>query len=89
VHDTSPDVTARLARMMALKTPEERLLMASSMFDAAKILMEAGIRHENESVSEAQLRAKLFIRMYGGDFSKSEIEKIMKRMPNMQPDEGR
>ena len=58
------------------------------MFDAAKILMEAGIRHENESMSKPQLRAKLFVRMYGGDFSKSEIEKIMKHLPNMQPDEG-
>ena len=63
---------------------EERLRMASSMFDAGRRLAEAGLRAENKSLTEAQLRARLFMRFYGSDFSDTEIKEIMAHMPNMQ-----
>jgi hypothetical protein len=86
MNDTSPDIEKRMAEMMASRTPAERLRMASSMFDTAKILMEAGIRQENPSLSEAQIRARIFVRFYGDCYSKKEIVKIMKHLHNMQWD---
>ncbi len=84
--DTCPETTARMAGMMALKTPEERLRMAGSMFDAGRKLVESGLLHENPFLNKAQLRARIFIRFYGQDFSKTEIEKIIRVLPNMQLD---
>jgi len=72
--------------MMALKAPVERLRMASSMFDAGKKLVETGIRQQFGALNEAQMRAQVFIRMYGKEFSKSEIKKILDKIPNMQLD---
>ena len=72
--------------MMAERTPSERLRMASSMFNTARKLMRAGLLHENPSLNEAQLRARIFVRMYGDCFSREEIGKIMKSIPNMQLD---
>jgi hypothetical protein len=87
MHDTSPEIEAKMARMMALKAPVERLRMASSMFDAGKKLVETGIRQQYGIINEAQMRALVFIRMYGEDFSKPEIKKIIGKIPNMQLEE--
>jgi hypothetical protein len=75
-----------MARMMAAKTPIERLRMASSMFDAGKKLVEAGLREKYGELTEAQMRAKVFVSMYGEDFTEEEIKKIAGKIPNMQLD---
>ena len=72
--------------MMAAKTPEERLKMASSMFDAGRKLVEAGLRDQYGQLSEAQMRARVFVRMYGEDFTEEEIKKIAGKIPNMRID---
>ena len=87
MRDTSPDIEARVARMMAERTPTERMRMAFSMFNTAKELITAGLLRENPSLNEAQLRARIFVRMYGDCFSREEIERIVKSIPNMQLDE--
>lgn len=84
--DTSPDIEARVAKMMAERTPTERMRMASSMFQTAKTLMTVGLLQEDPSLNEAQIRARIFVRMYGDCFSREEIGKIMKSIPNMQLD---
>jgi hypothetical protein len=84
--DTSPEIKAVMARMMASKTPGERLRMASNMFDTARKLVETGIRIERPHISEAQLRGQVFLRFYGQDFSKQEIEQIARAIPNMRLD---
>ena len=84
MNDTSIDIEARVARMMAAKTPEERLRMASSMFDTVRELVKMGLIDKNGALSEAQLRARVFVRLYGEDFSAEEIKKIAGRIPNMQ-----
>lgn len=86
MYDTSPEIEERMARMIAEKTPAERLRMASSMFDAAKKLMIAGLLRENSTLNEAQLRARIFLRLYGDCFSKEEVKRIMEHIPNMQLD---
>lgn len=84
MHDTSEDIEKRLAFMMFQRTPVERLRMASSMFNSVKKLIAAGLYREHGPLTEAQLRARIFVRLYREDFSDAEIEKIMKHLPDMQ-----
>jgi len=84
MHDTSPDMEARMMTMMAKKTPEERLRMACSMIAAAKTLVRSGIIHEDNTLTEAQIRGRMFLRFYGNDFSPEEIQQIVSKMPNME-----
>ena len=86
MNDTSLDIEERMAEMIARRTPAERLRMASSMFDSAKKLMAAGLLHENGFLDEAQLRARIFLRLYGDCYSREEIERIARYIPDMQLD---
>ena len=85
MNDTTQSVEIRRARMIASKSPEERLRMASSMFDAARELVESGIRSKYGNLSRSQMRFQVFLRFYREDFSASEIETVMKSIPDMQP----
>ena len=87
MNDTSVDIEARMSRMMNLKSPTERLRMAFSMFDAGKKLVEAGLRSRNKNLNDEQMRAQVFMKIYGEDFSKPEIKKILSKIPKMQLDE--
>ena len=84
--DTPFNVEKRVDQMMAAKTPEERIRMASSMFDAGRKLLEAGLRGQYGELSAAQIRARVFAKMYGGDFTEEEIRKIAGKIPNMRLD---
>ena len=84
--DTTLDIEKRMSRMIARRTPVERLKMASSMFDSARKLMAAGLLRENGALNEAQLRTRIFLRLYGECYSQEEIERIVKCIPNMQLD---
>lgn len=81
----TPERIERLYNDMLLsRTPLERLRMASRMYDSAKKLVIAGIRDKNPHLTLSQLRAHLFLRMYGSDFTNTEKEKIIKSIPDIQ-----
>lgn len=84
MHDTPPEVERLYRDMLIALTPEERLRMASRMYDTARKPIRAAILRENPGLNEAQLRAQLFLKMYGGDFSHDEIRKIIQKLPNME-----
>lgn len=84
MHDTPLHIEQRLSRMMAQKSPSQRLQMAGSMFDAGRELIAAGLRRQYGNLSHAQLRGHIFLRIYQADFQPAEIEKIMKRIPDME-----
>jgi hypothetical protein len=84
MYDTSPDMEARMKAMIAKKSPEERLRMACSMIAAAKTLVRSGIIHEDNTLTEAQIRGRMFLRFYGNEFSPKEIRQIISKMPNME-----
>ena len=88
ISDTPKEIEELMIRLMAQKTPVERLRMASSMFDTGRRLMIAGLRKEYGPLTEAQLRAKIFMRLYREDFSDAELKKIIKHLPDMQLDES-
>jgi hypothetical protein len=77
MNDTPAEVEKRMVNMLAQKTPLERLLMASSMFNCAKKLMIADIRRRKPAISEPELRSEMFLRLHGEDFSESEKAKIL------------
>lgn len=76
MRDTSKEVERRYREMMLSKTPLERLRMASRMYDAGRKLALSGIKQEGDLNAE-QLRAALFMRMYGADFSADECRRIV------------
>lgn len=87
MNDTPLSIELQMSEMIASRTAEDRLRMAGSMFGAGKKLLEAGILHEKGSLSEGQLRAQLFLRMYGESFSRAEVVRILNSLPNMQWDQ--
>jgi hypothetical protein len=87
MNDTSPEIEKRLSAMYASRTPAERLRMASSMFETAKKLVEAGLLNEQPGLTRPQIRARTFLRLYGDCFSSGDIKRIVREIPDMQLDE--
>lgn len=58
------------------RSPSERLAMACRMFAAAKTLVQAGIEQECGEQTPHELRRRMFLRMYGKDFTETEQERI-------------
>ena len=73
----------QFVRLLASKTPAERVSMASSMFDSAVILMRAGILSEDNHLGEAQIRTKIFCRLYGDCFTRTEMMNIISHLEDM------
>ena len=76
MRDTPTDVEARFQRQLMSLTPEERLSMACRMFADAKALVLAAIAQEAPA-SPPEIRCRLFLRLYGEDFSEANREKIL------------
>ena len=76
MNDTSPDVAAEIDALMAQRSGSDRVRMASEMFDLAKRLAAAGIRAENPTIGDEELRVRLFERLYGDDFSEQARARI-------------
>jgi len=51
--------------------------MACETFDLARALAVAGIRRDGPDISPADLRVRLFERLYGNDFSEEERARIV------------
>jgi len=77
MNDTNLDVEKRQAAMIAKLSPADRLRMANSMFESGRALVRIGLKQQNESISEAQLRAQIFLRLYGEDYSGTEKKRIL------------
>jgi hypothetical protein len=84
MNDTPEVVERQVMRMFARRSANERLRMASSMFDSARKLVEAGLRNDHPTLGPSQLRARMFVRLYGDCFGRAELEKIVAHIPNMQ-----
>ncbi len=84
--DTTTHIQQMYKEMLMSRTPSERLRMASRMFDSGRKLAITGIQNGRPQLNNRQLRGQLFMRMYGGDFTAVEIEKIIKKIPDMQLD---
>lgn len=62
---------------MARRSGSDRVRMTCEMFDLARTLTVAGIRTNEPAISDHDLRARLFERLYGDDFSEEERARIV------------
>lgn len=75
--DTSHEMQRRFEQMLMSRPGEERVRMASSMYDTARRLVLASLRAEKPDATPADLRKGLFLRFYGRDFGPQETERIL------------
>jgi hypothetical protein len=65
MRDTNPkqqdDYFARLAAL----TPEERIRIAARLTSTVRQLAEAGIRHRHPNATDAEVRVRFTVRLYG------------------------
>lgn len=69
--DTSNDSELETARRYAAVAPIDRLRMMSEMFESAKRLIAASVRSAEPDISEAELRVRIFDRLYSDDFDEA------------------
>lgn len=60
--DTPPEIEVRVRKMIMARSNEERFVMGALMFDAARDIILASLPGD---LSEAELRRRLFERVYG------------------------
>ena len=85
MNDTPSTIGQRYKEMLMCLPPQERLKMASRMYDSGKKLVISGILKERQHLDALGLRTQFFTQMYGCDFTASDIERILKKIPGMQP----
>lgn len=77
--DTPTAIEQLFTRKLLNLAPEERLAMACRMFSAAKALIHAGIS-SGGAMSTAEVRALVFLRLYGQDFDQAERAKVLAQL---------
>jgi hypothetical protein len=74
MNDT-PDVVQDFYRTLLMRrSGSARLHMACAMFDTARALARATL--QPSARSDAELKALLFLRTYGGDFDPATVQRI-------------
>ena len=80
MNDTSPDIESRFAALLAARSGAERILIACEMFDLARALVVSSVAAKEPALSPADLRARIFERTYGNDFSPEDRARIITRL---------
>lgn len=78
--DTPKYIEEKVIELMQARTPTERLLMLSDMFNAGRQLVLANISEDKPGLTPKETRGELFRRMYGNEFSEEEQIKICARL---------
>jgi len=81
--DTINDSEAAFARRFALVAPIDRLRMVSEMFESAKRLIAASVRSSEPDITDAELRVRIFDRLYADDFdeaTKVKLRAVLRRL---------
>lgn len=72
--DTAPEIEALYREKLMSVSNEERFMMGSRMFDAARTMIIASFPPD---ISESELRQRLFLRIYGDDFDDKTRQMIL------------
>jgi len=62
MNDTPPEIEKKIHEMMMARSGAERLIMGSSMFDAARSIVLASLPKD---LPDEELKRRLFERIYG------------------------
>jgi hypothetical protein len=74
--DTSPEAEAIQRRLLMSHSGEERLRMATAMWDAAKRIVESSLRARGVT-DPVELKVQTFRRIYAGDFDPDTLDRIV------------
>jgi hypothetical protein len=74
MNDTPEAVQNFYRTLLMYRSGSERLKMGCAMFDTARAFAWANLRMLSHS--DAELRARLCVRTYGGDFDPETVERI-------------
>ena len=77
MNDTSDCIKERYRRMLLERSGEERMIMGSRMFDAARTMVLASLP---DDLSPAERRVALLRRIYGNDFDASSLDRISRAL---------
>ena len=66
MNDTSPAIEQKMREMIMARSGAERFIMGALMFDAARDIILASLPKD---LPEAELRSRLFERIYGAPIS--------------------
>ncbi len=72
--DTSREAEEIQSELFDKMSGEERMKIASDMFDTARTLVLASL---DQNLSDTEKRKALFLRLYRNDFSTTEKERIL------------
>ena len=75
--DTPLEVERLYRELLMQRSGQERMMMASRMFDAARAMVLASLPPD---LTEAERRVALFLRIYGDDFDPETRERICNRL---------
>lgn len=78
--DTTPEVDHLYRSLLMSRSGIECLRMGAAMFDAARALIAASVRVEAGDVSEAELRAAVFARVYAVDLDEQTLSAVAYRV---------
>ena len=76
--DTSEEFEIIFRNIIMKRSPEERLLMGSSMFDTAKQIVRSSIMEQYPKILPKEMKERIFLRFYGMEFSEIDKKKIVK-----------
>ena len=76
--DTKLEILELQRKILEKKSYEEKFLMSIDMYETSKSFVRSAIQNEIPNISEQELRRELFRRFYKNDFSKIEMEKIIR-----------
>ncbi len=82
MNDTDKKIEDIYKEMLRKKTGEERLRMGFSMFQFAGTTLLSSLKNKTSSDSDnvtadKDLRKNIFLKIYGSDFEKKELKKIL------------
>jgi hypothetical protein len=68
--DTSPAARELYYRLLAEKTPSERVQLGVALVEAARITKLAALRHQFPNATEDEIRFRLCVARYGEDVAR-------------------
>jgi len=82
MNDTSALMLSKYYQMIMARSKAERLRMGCSMFDTAKKIVRSAILNQHPEITAGRMKAEIFLRFYGSEFSVAEQAKILKGLRN-------
>jgi len=78
--DTDPEVDRLYRSLLMRRSGVERMRMGAAMFDAARTMMEAGVRASAPALCGKELQLAVFARVYARDLDEKIVATVAARV---------